>query len=372
MPKYYMPTVLLTGNNCIKRHPRHLIHGKSCMIITGVKSAELSGALEDVKAVLDEHNVMFQLYGGVNGNTNISEVYAISQIVRECGIDYIIGIGGGSVLDAAKAVAVYAANEMSPMDIFSEKYENTPLKVVCVPTTAGTGSDTTQYVMLTIDEPSNKHSFSSEQCFPYATYLDTRYTMTMPCDVTRNTAIDALCHAIESYLNKQASSFSDTVALEAIRLIGKTAPSLISGEFSESDRENLLAAASSGGMAVAHTGLNLVHLMGHKVTCSKDIPHGRANGALLVEFISFMARADIMRAVKVIDAFGYDLSGFKRFIDSVVTIDTEITEADIDEWVELAMTDEELENCPCTVTKDDLRTIYYNAFINKNRNYKEW
>ena len=365
MSKYYMPTILLSGKNCVRRHPRHLVHGKACMIITGAKSAELSGALDDVKAVLNEHNVTFQLYSGVNGNTNISEIYAISRIVKECGIDYIIGIGGGSVLDASKAVAVYAANDIKPMDIFIEKYENTPLRVVCVPTTAGTGSDTTQYVMLTIDEPSNKHSFSSELCFPYATYLDLRYTMTMPKDVTRNTAVDALCHAIESYLNVQASSFTDTVALEAIRLIGKTVPALTSGE-------NLLAAASLGGMAVAHTGLNLVHLMGHKVTCSKDIPHGRANGALLVEFISFMARADIMRAVKVIDAFGYELSGFKRLIDSVVPIGIEISEKDIDEWVELAITDEELANCPCTVTKEDLRNIYYNAFINKKRSYKRW
>ena len=372
MPKYYMPTVLLSGKNCIKRHPRHLVHGKSCMIITGSKSAKLSGALDDVKAVLQDNGIAFQLYSGVNGNTTISEVYAIARIARECGIDYIVGIGGGSVLDAAKAAAVYATNDIEPMAIFDEKYANAPLKVVCVPTTAGTGSDTTQYVMLTIDEPKNKHSFSSEMCFPYATYLDTRYTMTMPVDVTRNTAIDALCHAIESYLNVQASAFSDTVALEAIRLIGKTAVSLLSGEFSEEDRENLLVAASSGGMAVAHTGLNLVHLMGHKVTCSKDIPHGRANGALLVEFISFMARTDIMRAVKVIDAFGYDLSGFKKFIDRVAPIEVEITEADIDEWVELAITDEELENCPCIVTKEDLRTIYYNAFINKERNYRQW
>ena len=372
MPKYYMPTVLLSGNNCIKRHPRHLLHGKKCMIITGAKSAVLSGALDDVKAVLNDNNIEYELYSGVNGNTNISEIYNIAQTAKKHNIDYLIGIGGGSVLDAAKAVSVYATNDIEPMQIFDEKYNNTPLKVVCVPTTAGTGSDTTQYVMLTIDEPHNKHSFSSEMCFPYATYLDTRYTMTMPVDVTRNTAVDALCHAIESYLNVQASAFSDTVSLEAIRLIGKSAVSLLSGEFSEEDRENLLVAASSGGMAVAHTGLNLVHLMGHKVTCSKDIPHGRANGALLVEFIAFVARTNIMRAVKVIDAFGYELSGFKKLIDRVAPIDVEITEEDIDEWVELAITDKELENCPCTVTKDDLRTIYYNAFINKERNYKEW
>ncbi len=372
MPKYFMPTILLSGKNCIKDHPRHILHGRSCMIIIGTRSAEESGALSDVRSVLDDNGVAYRIYSGINGDTNISEVYKIAQLIKECGIEYIVGIGGGSVLDASKAAAVYAANDIAPLDIFREEYENTPLRVVCVPTTAGTGSDTTQYVMLTIDEPKNKHSFSSEQCFPYATYLDTRYTMTMPDDVTRNTAVDALCHAVESYLNAHASAFSDTVALEAIRLIGKSAPSLMSGKFTDKDRENLLAAASSGGMAVAHTGLNLVHVMGHKVTCSKNVPHGKANGALLVEFIAFIAKSDIMRAVKVIDAFGSELTGFKRFIDKVAPIDAEITEADIDEWTELAINDYELKNCPCEVTKEDMKTIYRNAFLNKERNYNQW
>lgn len=372
MPKYYMPTILLSGSGCVKRHPRHLLHGDSCMVITGVNSADVSGALDDVKDVLRMNNVLFQVYSGVNSNTNISEIYAISRIVKQSGLKYIIGIGGGSVIDVAKAVAVYASNTMQPMDIFSECYDNPPLKVVAIPTTAGTGSDTTQYVMLTIDEPSNKRSFSSEVCFPYATYLDTRYTLTLPIDVTRNTAIDALCHAVESYLNTKSSPFSDIVALEAIRLIGECAGALVSGELTEEHREKLLVAASSGGMAVAHTGLNLVHSMGHNLTCSKDIPHGRANGVLLVEFISYMAKTDIMRAVRVVNAFGMELTGFRRFIDAVVPINAKITEEDIRQWSELPIDNSVLENCPANVTKDDIYNIYYNALINKERNYNEW
>ena len=180
--------------------------------------------------------------------------------------------------------------------------------------------------MMTLDDIHKKKSFSSEVCFPYATFLDSRYTMTLPVEVTRNTAIDALCHAVESYLNVQASPFSDTVALEAIRLIGQCVPALVTGKFSEDDREKLLVAASSGGMAVAHTGLNVVHTMGHQLTCSKDIPHGRANGALLVEFIAWCAKADIMRAVDVITAFGSDLSSLKLFMNRVVPMTAEVTE----------------------------------------------
>lgn len=372
MPKYYMPTILLSGKNCVKRHKRHLIHGDKCMIITGKQSAVLSGALDDVTAVLKENKVSFQIYNNITNNTNIDEIYALSEMIKKNGIKYIIGIGGGSALDAAKALAVYAANDIKPMQIFDEVYPDPPLPVVCIPTTAGTGSDTTQYVMLTIDEPSNKRSFRSEVCFPYATYLDTRYTMSLPIEVTRNTAIDALCHAVESYLNTKASSFSDMVALEAIRLIGQCTDALISGDISESDREKLLIAASSGGMAVAHTGLNLVHSMGHQLTCSKNIPHGRANGALLVEFIAFIAKADIMRAVNVIDAFGHELSGFKRFIDAIAPTDEEITAADIENWIGTEISSEITENCPMNVTIDDRRQIYSNALLNINRDYTKW
>lgn len=372
MPKYYMPTVLLSGKNCIKRHPRHLVHGKKCIIVTGANSAKVSGAIDDVTAVLDDENVDYEVFDKICADTNIGEIYALAQKIKSKGIEYIVGIGGGTVLDATKAAAVYAANDIKPMQIYEGNYKNAPLKVVCVPTTAGTGSDTTQYVMLTIDKPENKKSFSSELCFPYATYLDTRYTMTLPLDVTRNTAIDALCHAIESYLNTKASEFSDMVALRAISLIGECTKSLVSGKLTESDREKLLIAASSGGMAVAHTGLNIVHHMGFNLTCSKNIPHGRANGALLVEFIAFMAKSNIMRAVKVIDAFGLELTAFKRFINAVAPVNEVITETDIDEWAKEPLREDIYNNCLCDITCEDIKNIYYNALLNKERDYKTW
>jgi len=364
--------MLLTGDNCVKRHPTHLIHGKKCMIVTGRNSARISGALADVTDVLDENGVEYELYDKVTVETGISEIYALGMLMKKNGTEFVIGIGGGTPLDVAKAAAVYAANNMEPMDIYKDKIPLHPLKVVCIPTTAGTGSDTTQYVMMALDDTRNRKSFQSNKCFPYTTYLDSRYTMTLPLEVTRNTAVDALCHAVESYLNTQATAFSDVVALEAVRLIGSCVNALVSGEITKDDREKLLVAASSGGIAVAHTGLNVVHAMGHQLTCEKDIPHGRANGALLVEFIAWMAKHDIMRAVDVISAFGSDMTSLKKFIDAVAPITEEITEKDIDEWLKNSIADTVTENCAGKFTSEDERKIYYNALINKNRDYTEW
>lgn len=372
MPKYYMPTMLLSGKNCIKRHPRHLVHGKKCMIVTGRNSAVLSGALGDVCDVLNEKNVVYEIYNEVTGSMGISEIFALGAKMRESGIEYVIGIGGGTTLDVAKAAAVYAANDMPAMDIYKEQYENDPLKVVCVPTTAGTGSDTTQYVMMSLDDVHKRRSFRSDKCFPYATFLDSRYTNTLPIEVTRHTAVDALCHAVESYLNNQASGFSDTVSLEAIRLIGSCKGALISGKVTEDDREKLLVAASSGGMAVAHTGLNVVHAMGHQLTCEKEIPHGRANGALLIEFLAWMGKHDIMRAVDVVTAFDSDLSSFKRFMDKIVPTPEEFTESDIDLFMKNSIVSTVRQNCPGEFTAEDERQIYENALIRKRRKFTEW
>ncbi len=372
MPKYFMPTMLLSGENCVKRHFRHLIHGKKCMIVTGRNSAVLSGALADVTDVLNEQGIEYEIYNKITGTTGISEIYALSKTMREHGIEYVIGIGGGSTLDAAKAAAVYATNEIEPMQIYDEVYEHKPLKVVCIPTTAGTGSDTTHYVMLTLDDITNRRSFSSVDCFPYATFLDYRYTLTLPLEVTRNTAVDALCHAVESYLNSNAYAFSDLAALEAIRRIGSCTAELVTGKISATDRANLLIAASFGGMAVAHTGLNVVHAMGHQVTCNKGIAHGRANGALLVEFIAWMAKHEVIRAVEVMDAFGKDLSNMKRFMDRVIPADDTITEEDIEQWLDKSIVDGVRQNCPAEFTKEDERQLYYNAFINKRKKYTQW
>lgn len=348
-----------------------MVRGGHAMIVTGKQSAVVSGALRDVKFVLDANDVRYEIYDKISGETTISEIYSLGQLMKQKGMDYVIGIGGGSTLDAAKAAAVYAANDMDPMGIYEEHYVNKPLPVVCVPTTAGTGSDTTQYVMVTLDDGTKK-SFSAEDCFPYATFLDSRYTRTMPVEVSRNTAIDALCHAVESYLNTAASPFSDIVALEAIRLIGKTTDALISGEFTEEDRDNLLVAASAGGMAVAYTGLNVVHAMGHQLTVTHNIPHGRANGVLLTEYIAWVAKKDPMRAVKVLDAFGTDLTSFKKFIDAVLPTTEVFTEKDVDEWINTSITATVAESCPREVTPEDEREIYTNALINKKKAYFTW
>lgn len=372
MPKFYMPTTILSGKNCIKRHPRHILRGGKCMIVTGKNSAEKSGALADVISVLDENNVEYTVHNKISASTGINEIYALGQEMKKAGVKYVIGIGGGTALDAAKAAAVYAANEMDPMQIYEEKYENKPLDVVCIPTTAGTGSDTTQYVMMTLGKEDKKKSFASEDCFPKVTYLDARYTLTLPLDVTRHTAMDALCHCIESYLNKNASAFSDLSALEGVRLIGQCADALISGEIDDASREKLLIAAALGGMAVAYTGLNAVHAMGHQLTCQKYIPHGMANAALLPEFISWVAKSDLMRSVDILNAFDSDLSAFSKFIKALFPSDIEITDEDIEMFLNNSIRDTVNENCPRLLTEEDERLIYKNALINKNRNYSEW
>ena len=341
------------------------------MIITGRHSAEVSGALADVKSVLDDNSVSYEIYSKASDGLTISDIYALGNTIKANKLDYIIGIGGGSTLDIAKAAAVYASNDIDPMDIYNEHYEHSPLPVVCVPTTAGTGSDTTQYVMITLDD-GTKRSYCAEECFPYSTFLDYRYTRTMPVEVSRNTAIDALCHAVESFINTKASSFSDIMALEAVRLIGKSADALVSGIFTDTDRENLLIAASTGGMALAYTGLNVVHAMGFQLTTRYNIPHGRANGSLLADFLFYAAKKTPMRAVQILDTFGCDLAAFKKFISSVIPTTETFDESEIKAWVDNSIVNTVIDSCPGGITAEDETEIYINSLIKKRTKYSNW
>ena len=181
---------------------------KSVLIVTD-KGIVNNGLVAPLEESLKESGVQYKVYDNTMPNPTVKNVEEALSVYKANNCDCLIAIGGGSSMDCAKAVGArvaYPKRRVGQMKGVMRILRRLPT-VIAIPTTAGTGSDTTQYVMLTIDEPSNKRSFRSEVCFPYATYLDTRYTMSLPIEVTRNTAIDALCHAVESYLNTKASSF---------------------------------------------------------------------------------------------------------------------------------------------------------------------
>lgn len=368
---FLMPTKIIAGENAVRNNSADLILGKRAMIVTGRSSAKKSGALDDVIAVLKDNNIPYTIYDDVENNPTIENCAAGGSAARKFSADFLIGIGGGSPLDATKAIAVYAANEpiegsnFELFDIYNvDRYPRKPLPMAAVPTTAGTGSEVTPYSILTLHKLKTKKSFGTPDVFYKTAFIDGRYTLDLPLQIARNTAVDAMCHLIEGYTNKKSSPSSDYIALEGLRIIGKNIDSLIDGSNTVESCTELLWASSLGGMVISQTGTTIVHSMGYQLTYYKDIPHGRANGLLLPEYLKRTNAvlpekiSAVLKALKMnsIDELCKILSGILPYTES-------ISAAEISDWAETSIRAKNVSTCPFSVTLEDEIDIYRSALL---------
>ena len=274
----YMPARIVSGKNCLTENASLLAAlGKKCLIVTGGRSAEASGALADCLAALESVGVTSERYGKIAPNPTVESCYEAGALARECGADFIVGIGGGSAQDAAKAVAIFAANpSMDVMTIYTRSIPAKRLPVALIGTTAGTGSEVTGVSVLTAGQTGRKKSISGADCYAAVSFCDYRYTLSVPFDTTVSTALDACCHAVEAYL---AASCNDLVALYALKAVGLLhgfagAPS--SDLLTEDLRERLYIGSLYAGLAINIAGTDFPHTVGYYLTETYGVPHGKA------------------------------------------------------------------------------------------------
>ena len=369
MFNYLMPTKVIVGENCVSENPKELILGTKCMIVTGRTSGLKSGALGCVTSVLEENNIEYLVYDCIGNNPTIEECAEGGKVAREFGCDFLIGIGGGSPLDACKAIAVYAVNEpiegsaFEMHDIFKGNFANKPLPMAAIPTTAGTGSETTPYSILTLHKINNKQSFSHPDVFYKVAFLDGRYTLNLPLQVARNTAIDAMSHLLEGFTDKKASPASDYIALEGLRVIGKYADNLKKGNFTIDICTDLLWAATLGGIVISQTGTTIVHSMGYALTYYKDIPHGMANGLLLGEYLERTKAVLPEKVDKAMAALCMSLNEFKAFLKECLPCDVTFNEQELIKWSETAIKAKNVSVCPFDITQSDEIEIYKKCLL---------
>ncbi|MBR6632927.1 MAG: iron-containing alcohol dehydrogenase [Clostridia bacterium] len=363
--KFYIPTKIFKGRDCLANNYKELLLGKRAFIVTGKTSGRISGALEDVVNILDSNNVPYAICDRIGNNPTVEECFEAGKEAREFNADFIIGIGGGSPLDAAKAVAVYGVNsEMAPMDIYNCNYSVKPLPMVAIPTTAGTGSEVTQYSVLTVTDEHTKRSFSTEDTFYKVAFVDGKYTENLPVQITRNTAVDALSHLIESYTNTRSGDMTEYVALKGMRIWGKKIKALIEGKFTADDREELLWASTLGGIVIAQTGTTIVHSMGYPLTFYKDIPHGMANGLLLTEYLR-KAEEVIPEKVEILllNLGLNSLDEFEKVMKVLLPNDISFTKNELNEWVQTTVKAKNALTCPFEATLEAETEIFENSLL---------
>lgn len=301
------PTRIIFGWQAVVKNSDALSLGKKAFIVCGQGgSARRNGALDDVCQALAQAHIDWTVYDEVQSNPEVGDMREAASIARKSRADFVVGIGGGSPLDAAKAIAVLACNSLSDEELFNAQFESA-LPLAAVPTTAGTGSEVTQYSILTYPAINSKKSIASTLLFPRAALLDPLYTRFLPRDVTVDTAVDAFSHVFESYLTVRHSPMSDALAREAMLLLGGLLRELSIKEDVPDDamRYQLLYASMLAGTVISQTGTSIPHALGYSFTYFKGTPHGRANGYIMPALAWFLDGRGESRAGQALEIAGF-------------------------------------------------------------------
>lgn len=362
---FYMPTRLYTGDDCIAQHAAELAAlGATCVIVTEEQAARASGALDDVERALASQGVGSIVWSGVTANPPVASCIEAGRLAAERGCDFVLGIGGGSSLDAAKAVAVFAANPALDEDgFYGMDWQSNPLPIALVGTTAGTGSEVTKVSVLT-DAKARKHSIHDDRLYGTLAFGDSRHTSTCPAAVTLSCGVDVLAHAIESYFSRKADEVSRAFAVRAIRQAKHPLAAAASGQDLDAElRRQLYEASILGGLAINTTGTCFPHNVGYYLTENYGIPHGFASAAFLPQMLQIVRSYDAAYATAFYDEVGMDeaeLSGLVTFC--MPALGVQMTVAQIEEALPRWEGNGSVLNTRAEVGIDDIRRILVSMF----------
>ncbi|WP_104804366.1 iron-containing alcohol dehydrogenase family protein [Blautia marasmi] len=314
---FKMPVLVYQEKNCVNNHKEDLKElGKKALIVTGRHGAKVCGALLDVQSALESAEIPNILFDEIEENPSVETIMKARETGLRAQVDFVIGIGGGSPMDAAKAIALMLANPGKGEEFLYEKTEGAKAyPVVAIPTTCGTGSEVTGVAVLTRHAICKKASMT-HTVFPVLALVDGKYLAAAPKNVLCNTAADALAHLIESYLNTNATDCSRMFVREGMRLWCLSKDILLGERAAKyEDYCNMINASVCAGMAISHTGTSLPHGLSYYVTYELGVPHGKACGYFLA---GYLKEAPEKERNYILELSGFScMHDFENFIKTV-------------------------------------------------------
>ena len=310
MYNFYMPTQIFFGIGSLSKVIE--ISGKykepRILVVTD-EGIINSGLFKSLTSILESINSNFLVFSEVEPNPKSVTVGKGVRIAKDFNTNLIVGFGGGSSIDTAKAIGIMLNNDGDILDYEGvNKVKNDSVDLIAIPTTAGTGSEVTASTVITDENSLFKAAIISPKVFPKYAIVDPELTITCPKGITSSTAVDALTHAIESYLSKQENGLVSEMALKAIRLINDNIETVYMDGSNIEKRQNVLEAAMLAGLCFSQTRLGNVHAISQAFGGVFNIPHGFANAVLLpyvLEFnlpVALDKYCDIAKALNVFDA----------------------------------------------------------------------
>ena len=348
-------------------------YGKKVLIVTGKSSAKKSGLYDKVKNSLEAEGMESVLFDKVTQNPLTTTAIEGAEFAKENGCDTVLAIGGGSIMDCAKAIAFLAVNDGDINDyIFNKKQSDKALPLLLIPTTCGTGSEGNGFAVLTNPETGDKKSLRCSAIIAKASIVDPECMMTMPKKVLASVGFDALCHSMEAYTSKISQPFTDALALYAMELIRDSLVDLYHGSEEKEKWEKITIASTIGGMVINQAGVTLAHGMEHPASGLKDIVHGQGLAALTPAIMEASYKGDLYKFGKISQILGgTDASDCAEQVKALLTkLDMNLTLSD------LGLTQEDIpwmaENCmkvsaasvannPVVFTQEEIADIYKKA-----------
>lgn len=372
---FRVPKDIIFGENALE----HLstLEGKRATLVTGGSSMKRFGFLDQAKAELEKAGMEVSIVDNVEPNPSIETVIRGGKEMAEFGPDWIIAIGGGSALDAAKVMWVYYEYPDSKFeDLVNFKFPKlrTKAKFIAIPSTSGTASEITAFSVITDTENHIKYPLVSTEMTPDIALLDPALPSKMPAHITANTGMDVMAHAIEAYVSTVATVFTDPLAYEAIGLVLKNLPEAFKNGDDLKVREAMHNASALAGMAFTNASLGLIHSLAHKIGGEFGITHGLANAILLPYIVEYNRKAsnkvDKLEELLGIDNLPDALRELNKELNIPLTL-KEVTEVEINEDKFKEVLERMSKNAfedPCTLTNprssspEDVKKIYESAF----------
>lgn len=350
--------------------------GDKAFIVTG-KHVTKSGLVKKLTDVLEEWNISYEIFNDITGEPTDTMIETGIKAYKETGCNFLIGIGGGSPLDSVKAIAAMSALGGNIVDYMGKEIVGEFPPMVLIPTTAGTGSETTKFTIITDTKKDVKMLLKGDALLPDVAVVDAVFTMTAPKSVTAATGMDALTHAIESYTSKKGNVYTDMYAITAIKRIFQYLPLAYENGEDAKARAEMSMAAFEAGVCINNASVTLVHGMSRPIGALFHVPHGISNAMLILECLKFALDgcykrfADIARAIGAATEEDDEVAA-KKFLNELevlckkVEIPTLVAygiEKDkffqvMDKMAEDAMASGSPANTIKKVTKEDLICIY--------------
>ena len=318
--EFILPPRIITGENSLALAEKEFLAlGQRALIITGPNVKKLD-CFKKLTELLSKIGVAYRIYSEVTGEPD--DVIVLNGLIKyrleKC--DHLIAVGGGSPIDTMKAIAALAVNSGRIADYMGKTIQGDLPPMAAIPTTAGTGSETTKFTVITDSETSVKMLLKGDCLIPTLAIVDPEFSMSSPKSVTASTGLDALTHAVESYTSRLSQPLSDLFAMSAVKRIIKYLPIAYTNGNDTEAREQMSIAAFEAGVAINNASVTIVHGMSRPIGALFHVPHGLSNAMLLEKCMSFALDgayerfADLGRAVGAAEKQDSDKAAAEKFL----------------------------------------------------------